>query len=217
MKRPVILILMVLVGFGLVTGQTNRGKQDMVFDKAVDGIIAHDFGSIVFGANGVVDFTFMNNSSKDLIITDVKSSCNCAIPKYSKEPVKPGQRGSVTVEYNTKLVGAFNKTVVVYSNANNSPVRLEIRGKVNPQPNSLKPGNLNATGSEKVLENQDAPKTLNSVAAGTGSAGVIPPDKAAQKAAFKNAAGQRAAAASQAKTKEEQQAAGKKSGTAGKK
>ncbi|MCX6223980.1 MAG: DUF1573 domain-containing protein [Bacteroidia bacterium] len=140
MKQIGSLTLAVLFSLIQIQAQTNKAKVDMAFDKTVDGITAHDYGSIIYGANGKVDFNFTNQGTKPLIITDVKSSCGCTIPTWTKEPVAPGQKGTIEVVYNTTLPGVFNKTVVVYSNANNSPVRLEIRGKVNSQPGDIKAG-----------------------------------------------------------------------------
>lgn len=152
MKRFGLLVLTLILSGSILVGQSKKSKDDMIFDKTVNGITAHDFGSIVYGANGKVDFSFTNNGTKDLIINDVKSSCGCAVPIWPKEPVKPGQKGTIQIEYNTKLAGPFNKTIVVYSTANNSPVRLEIRGKVNAQPSDLKPGKTSTPGGPTTID-----------------------------------------------------------------
>jgi len=48
-----------------------------------------------------------------------------------KEPIKKRGKGTITVKYNTrKRTGNFSKTITVYSNAKNSPVKLTIKGKV---------------------------------------------------------------------------------------
>lgn len=154
MKQIGLLIITALFCLVQTQAQTKKEKPEMAFDKTVDGITFHDFGSIVYGANGKVDFTFTNNGKTPLTISDVKSSCGCTVPTYSKEPVAPGKQGTITVEYNTKLPGLFNKTVAVYSNANNSPVRIEIRGKVNTQVSDLKPGTVNNGPKTLIQENK---------------------------------------------------------------
>ena len=125
------MALAIIISFTQVNAQKAKEKVDMAFDKTVDGNTAHDFGSIMYGANGKVDFNFTNQGTKPISITNVESSCGCTVPTWTKEPVEPGKQGTITIVYNTTLPGAFNKTVVVTSNANNSPVRLEIRGKIN--------------------------------------------------------------------------------------
>ena len=139
MKQVGILIISAMMVLTQVNAQTKQPKADMAFDKTVEGLVFHDFGSIVYGANGKVDFNFTNQGTKPLAITDVKSSCGCTVPTWTKEPVEPGKSGTITIVYNTKLAGPFNKTVEVYSNANNSPVRISIKGKVNAQASDIKP------------------------------------------------------------------------------
>jgi hypothetical protein len=162
MKQIGILVLAIFVSLIQVRAQTDNAKSEMVFDKTVNGITAHDFGSIVYGANGKIDFTFTNKGTKPLAITDVKSSCGCTIPNWTKEPVEPGKTGIINIEYNTKLPGIFNKTVVVYSNANNSPVRLEVRGKVNAQVSDLKPGSSNGgkSNATSIVSDSDDRLTI---------------------------------------------------------
>jgi hypothetical protein len=188
MKQIGFLTFAILFSLIRIQAQTNKAKLDMAFDKTVDGITAHDYGSIIYGANGKVDFNFTNQGTNPLIITDVKSSCGCTVPTWTKEPVAPGQKGTIQIVYNTTLPGVFNKTVVVYSNANNSPVRLEVRGKVNSQPGDIKTGNA---GKEK--QNANDPK-LEGGNAGAKANGVTIGDqtdindatskKALQKAAY---------------------------------
>ena len=40
-----------------------------------------DYGVIEKGSNGLRDFEFTNNGNAPLIITNVKSTCGCTIPK----------------------------------------------------------------------------------------------------------------------------------------
>jgi|GEM_PF-193852 len=221
MKQIGILIFTLILGCNLVMGQSKKEKEEMTFDKVIDGIVTHDFGSIVYGANGNVDFTFTNNGTRDLSINNVESSCGCAVPSWPKEPVKPGQTGTVKVKYDTKLTGPFNKTIAVYSNANNSPVRLVIRGKVNAQPSDLKPG-ATAPDQQRSIDIQTEEEyQKNSAKTGTPmvktAKGVMPPDKAAQKEAYKNMVKQRSANAGQATTTGTQQVTQKTTKTATKK
>ncbi|MFA5817161.1 MAG: DUF1573 domain-containing protein [Bacteroidales bacterium] len=188
MKQIGLLVLTILFSLTQIQAQTKKAKEEMAFDKTVDGITSHDFGSIVYGANGKIDFTYTNEGTKPLIITDVKSSCGCAVPSWTKEPVAPGQKGTIKIEYNTSLPGVFNKTVVVYSDANNSPVRLEIRGKVNSQPSDLKPGKTNdAMPNDRniLMAGEDDKAIPQDSASKAQSAAVSNAKKAAQQESFK--------------------------------
>ena len=65
-----------------------------------------------------------------MILSNVKSSCGCTIPEWTKEPIMPKASGVIKVKYNTTRVGTFQKSITVYSNAKNSPVVLTIKGEV---------------------------------------------------------------------------------------
>jgi hypothetical protein len=187
MKHIGLLTLTILFAFIQLQAQSNKVKNEMVFDKTVDGITAHDFGSIIYGANGKVDFTFTNAGTKPLTITDVKSSCGCTIPTWTKEPVEPGKTGIIKIEYDTKIPGVFNKTVVVYSNANNSPVRIEVRGKVNSQPSDIKPGAGAGTKTNDVSPEMQHANSGSAPAVGAPVPdinGNIASPKTAQRAAY---------------------------------
>ena len=91
----------------------------------------HDFGSIAEGSSGVCVFWVTNTGDRPLIIDHVASSCGCTTVNYPQNPIPPGQKKRVVVKYNTGNIGAFQKTVVVVSNANNQPrMVLKIKGIV---------------------------------------------------------------------------------------
>jgi len=150
MKRVLFSTLALLLAGILAMAQSNNKKDELVFNNTM-----HDYGSMVYGADGSYDFVFTNTSKKTIALTDVKSSCGCTVPSWSKEPIKPGQTGVVKVVYNTKIPGTFNKTVTVYSTAKNSPVRLIIMGKVNAQPSDLKPSYKKTGVNPKIMQRMD--------------------------------------------------------------
>ncbi|MCK5462329.1 MAG: DUF1573 domain-containing protein [Bacteroidales bacterium] len=85
-----------------------------------------------FKGNGKCEFAFRNTGKTPLVLTHVKSTCGCTIPKWPSEPVKAGEQGIIKVSYDTKRVGTFYKSIYVYSNASNGVQRLYITGRVNP-------------------------------------------------------------------------------------
>ena len=92
----------------------------------------YDFGTIDFGSDGTCEFIFTNTGKEPLMLSNVKSTCGCTVPEWPHEPVKAGENGILKVTYDTYRVGAFTKSITVYSNAANSPIRLFIKGKVIP-------------------------------------------------------------------------------------
>jgi len=90
----------------------------------------YDFGTIQSGAEAVHYFVFFNTGKAPLVILNVRTSCGCTVPAWPKSPVGPGMKDSLRVEYNTKIKGAFNKTITVHSNVQNAMVELKIKGEV---------------------------------------------------------------------------------------
>jgi len=90
----------------------------------------HVFGRVWYQEKAEYEFVFKNTGKEPLIITDVKSSCGCTVPEWSKEPVLPKEKGVIKVKYDTKRIGEFYKIITVYSNAENSPVKLYVQGVV---------------------------------------------------------------------------------------
>ncbi|MCK5820474.1 MAG: DUF1573 domain-containing protein [Bacteroidales bacterium] len=151
MKRISIILSILLIASSVSFAQKKKGKKKNI-DEMSFTQESHDYGTLEYGANGTYKFSFKNTSNKPLVITNVKSSCNCTAPAWSKEPIQSGKSGSITIKYNTNLPGIFNKTVQVFSSAKNSPVRLTIKGKVMPK-----------VGSNKVLRGETPNKPTKGV------------------------------------------------------
>lgn len=127
MKATLILVVLTMSISGLFAQEpVQAAAQDsIVFEKLV-----HNYGTITKGADGNVQFKFTNKGDKPLILSNVRSSCGCTVPSWTKEPVEPGKTGAIKVKYDTRRVGAFSKSITVSSNAINSRVVLRIKGKV---------------------------------------------------------------------------------------
>lgn len=95
----------------------------------------HDFGKINEADGRVsVVFTFKNEGMAPLVLSNVRASCGCTTPTWTKEPVEPGQTGSITVTYNPNgRPGRFQKTVTITSNATEATKKVYIKGEVIPK------------------------------------------------------------------------------------
>lgn len=91
----------------------------------------HEFGEIEKGKPVSYEFTFTNTSKQTVLLTNVKASCGCTATNYTKTPVKPGEKGTVTATYNAAAPGNFHKTVTVTTNEEGAaPKVLIIKGTV---------------------------------------------------------------------------------------
>ncbi len=99
--------------------------QEISFEKEI-----HDFGTFDQYGDGAYEFTFTNNGIAPLIISNAKGSCGCTVPVWPKEPIAPGQSNVIKVKYDTKRIGAFNKSITISSNAATAPTKvIRIKGK----------------------------------------------------------------------------------------
>ena len=127
MKKLIAFLLFLLfIGNGVYAQQIQLHKPDSIlFDKTV-----YDYGTMVQGSKGDCVFIFTNQGKKPLLLRNVRASCGCTVAEWTKKPVEPGKTGLIKIKYNTAIVGSFNKSITVYSNAANSAVILKIKGNV---------------------------------------------------------------------------------------
>lgn len=91
-----------------------------------------DFGTIGEGTEMTYRFNFQNTGKHDLLITHVKASCGCTTPAWSKDPLKPNEKGFIEVKFNSKgKAGLLTKTITVTANFEGELNKtLKIRGEV---------------------------------------------------------------------------------------
>ena len=112
----------------LITGRKENRSQENVTQVSVNQSVV-DFGQFPMSEKKSHCFGLTNTGNHLLVVQDVVTSCSCTKVEYSKEPVRPGETLEVKVSYEAEETGRFNKTVTVYCNAGNSPVRLTIKGE----------------------------------------------------------------------------------------
>ena len=122
-------ILMILAGV-MTAGMLFAQEPVIEYDKT-----EHDFGKINEADGRVTTvFTFRNTGMSPLVLNTVRASCGCTTPKWTKEPVEPGQEGQITVTFNPNgRPGHFQKTITVTSNAKKETTKLYIKGEVIPK------------------------------------------------------------------------------------
>lgn len=126
-----LLLFVTVLGFSVFSysqEETENPKAPVIeFEN-----ITHNFGTIAQNSEAICVFKFTNAGKEPLVIENVRSSCGCTVPEWSKEPIKKKDSGEIVVQYNTNVATSFSKSITVYSNAKNNPVRLTITGIVEP-------------------------------------------------------------------------------------
>ena len=122
-KKKIFLLLMMLAN---LVAYAQQEQPEIKFDKTV-----HNFGT--FSEKTPVQtavFAFTNIGKAPLIINQAIASCGCTIPSYTKEPIMPGEKGTVKVTYNGKgkFPGHFKKSITIRTNGKVEMVRLYIEG-----------------------------------------------------------------------------------------
>ncbi len=124
--KKILMVAMLLVA--CLTIQAQAKQAEIKFDK-----ITHNFGT--FSEKNAVQtatFTFTNVGDAPLIINQAVASCGCAVPTFTKQPVKPGEKGEIKVKYNGagKFPGHFKKSITIRSNGKTEMTRLYVEGNM---------------------------------------------------------------------------------------
>ena len=120
------ILTLFIAFFSLTLLHSQEKKPEISFEKTVI-----DYGTVNKGDNGVREFVFRNSGNAPLIISSVKSTCGCTIPKKPEKPILPGESEKIQVKYDTKRVGFIRKSITVTSNAASNPTTiLKIKGQV---------------------------------------------------------------------------------------
>ena len=125
MKKYIISLF--LIGFTIhgFAQATNSIKAEFKF--VTESI---NYGKIAQNSNGNRIFEFTNVGKSPLIIKEIKTSCDCTVPKKPTKPIMPGKKGRIEVEYDTSKLGGFSKVITIFSNAKKSRKTLKIKGYV---------------------------------------------------------------------------------------
>ena len=125
MKKLLLMTLLLVCGITMATAQK---QAEIKFEKTT-----HDFGTFSEKSPVVTcTFTFSNVGEKPLVINQAMASCGCTVPEYTKNPVKPGEKGEIKVTYNGtgKFPGHFKKSITVITNGVVEKSRLYIEGNM---------------------------------------------------------------------------------------
>ncbi len=126
-------VLSVFLGITILAF-TQQAKPRLTFAETI-----HDFGEVKEDGGVVVtEFKFTNTGGQVLVIHNVRSSCGCTTPEWTRNPVQPGKEGFVKATFDPRnRPGNFNKSITISSNGVESNIVLRITGKVLPRKKTI--------------------------------------------------------------------------------
>ena len=73
----------------------------------------------------------MRNASADTVrITGVETSCGCTQAKYAQDPIAPGATTQITVLFDAKQLGHFDRVMRVFDSSSELPTEVLMHGQV---------------------------------------------------------------------------------------
>jgi hypothetical protein len=91
------------------------GSKQLTTVQWIDSV--RDFGKIIEGQKLAISFRFKNTGDKPLVIESVQPACGCTVADYPKQPLKPGEEGEITGEFNSEgREGQQHKEITVTAN-----------------------------------------------------------------------------------------------------
>ena len=92
-----------------------------------------DFGKIKKGDVVEHIYEVTNTGKNPLIISSVQPTCGCTVPDYTKDPILPGQKGKITLKFDSaSFDGLVSKQAEVYANVEKSPIVISFSADIQP-------------------------------------------------------------------------------------
>lgn len=99
---------------------------EIAFDSAF-----YDFGKVKQGETVRHTFHFTNKGNQPYVIQDVKTTCGCTVPEWTRDSIPPGGAGEVRVDFNTGgKSGRQLKIIRVVGNTSPPEMILQLGGEV---------------------------------------------------------------------------------------
>lgn len=124
-----------LVICGFVCTSSMSWAQQVKFNETM-----HEFGRIK-EIDGVVEYeyNFENTLDQPIVISQVKASCGCTTPAWSKDTIMPGQSGFVKAAFNPlNRPGYFEKSLNVSFSDSTLATELKFKGFVIARQHTIK-------------------------------------------------------------------------------
>lgn len=123
-RFSIFVFILILSAYGYSQDVIQTGSIHLSSNEINYGIINKD-------SDPYREITITNMGNYPLQINSCNASCGCTVPNCPVEPIPPKKKAVIRIRYNTSRIGAFNKTITVYSNDQKNPISLiKIFGEV---------------------------------------------------------------------------------------
>ncbi len=127
MKNYYVILILAAFAFACSSKEEKSASGKPVIEFVKDEF---DFGTIQMGEKVTCDFIFKNKGTGELLITKVDSDCGCTVANYKTRAIKPGEKSSIEVVFDSNGLPGFQlKKISVFSNAG-EPVVLTVSAAV---------------------------------------------------------------------------------------
>lgn len=104
-------------------------------------VTEYNFNQIPQGKPVYYNFEITNTGKTELKLDDVRASCGCTTPEWSREPIAPGATAKIKVGYNAAAEGYFDKSITLMYNNSTQSKQIRIIGTVWKAPEGSAPAN----------------------------------------------------------------------------
>ena len=99
--------------------------QDMAVDQPVVNV-----GRAGYQMPVTAVFELKNQGTQPLLIDEVRPDCGCTTVDFPRLPIDAGQRFTIALTYDARMLGHFSKQAAVYANGSTEPLYLTMEGVV---------------------------------------------------------------------------------------
>lgn len=119
MKKTLITVILALTAFPLMAQRVSVKSENLL-----------DIGKVEFNSPAEGVFELVNDTDSPLTIDRVDTGCGCTKARFPQTIIAPGEKYSVSVSYDARTLGHFDRIIDVYANGSDTPMLLELRGHV---------------------------------------------------------------------------------------
>ena len=110
----------------IISGKLSIGNNEITQVEVINKEIQLE--NIKTGIKHAMTFKLRNIGNIPLVIADIRTSCGCTNANWEKTPIESGESTIIHADITIEHSGYFEKTLKVFSNAEENPIEFIIKG-----------------------------------------------------------------------------------------